>query len=275
MASVAGIGKVDSRKKEHVMFETVSQIDAWLMALGLALAMICAWVAGWWGGRRTSSATEPTEFKLDDATLALLGLLIAFTFAMSIGKNDQRKAMLVADSNAIGDFYTCAGFAEEPERTKLKALIREYVEFRLDAVRQVQAGIGKSTFEDEIRRVQQMIGRMTDLVGEALRKGTPIAVPLINTLNEVSSTNAARIAAVRNRLPSSIVLLLFIAATVTALLIGRQQGALQVRRISGTLSFILLVALVYYVTLDLNQPQKGLITVNQQPLTELLESMGK
>lgn len=184
---------VRSHKKEYDMFDAVSQIDAWLMALYLALAMIGAWAAGWWGGRRmVSCPNKQAEFKLDDANLALLGLLIAFTFAMSIGKHDQRRAMVIADTNAIGDFYTCASFIEEPERAKLTALIREYVELRLDLTRQVQAGIEESTFEDVLRRVQQMLSRMTDLVGDALHKGTPIAVPLTNTLNEVTSMNTAR-----------------------------------------------------------------------------------
>jgi hypothetical protein len=34
-----------------------------------------------------------------------------------------------------------------------------------------------------------------------------------------------------------------------------------------------LVALVVYVTLDLNQPRRGLITINQEPLERLLTTM--
>jgi hypothetical protein len=36
-----------------------------------------------------------------------------------------------------------------------------------------------------------------------------------------------------------------------------------------------MVTLVIYVTLDLNQPQRGTITVSQEPLEQLLKSMEK
>jgi hypothetical protein len=40
--------------------------------------------------------------------------------------------MKFADSNAIGDFYTCASSLKEPARTKLQAVIRQYAQARLD-----------------------------------------------------------------------------------------------------------------------------------------------
>ena len=39
--------------------------------------------------------------------------------------------------------------------------------------------------------------------------------------------------------------------------------------------FVVLVGLVVWVTLDLNQPHRGVITVSQEPLQRLLEGMGK
>ena len=41
------------------------------------------------------------------------------------------------------------------------------------------------------------------------------------------------------------------------------------------MSFFLLVALVVFVILDLNDPVRGLITVSQEPMERLLGSMGK
>jgi hypothetical protein len=39
--------------------------------------------------------------------------------------------------------------------------------------------------------------------------------------------------------------------------------------------FVALVSMVVWVTLDLNQPQRGLITVSQEPLERLLSGMGR
>jgi protein-S-isoprenylcysteine O-methyltransferase Ste14 len=120
-----------------------------------------------------------------------------------------------------------------------------------------------------------MHDQMVYLVARELASGTPIAVSLTNTLNAVTSNYAARAAAIEDRLPVPVVILLFISAVFAALLVGREQGEAVVPQILGTLSFIFLTSLAVYVTLDLNQPERGLITVSQGPIERLLSSMPK
>lgn len=255
------------------MDSILAESDARLLALMLALAMLAAWGVGWWmGSRLRTRGGEPPASKFDDASLALLGLLLAFTFGMSLARHDHRREMVVADSNAIGDFYTCSSLLKEPVRRKLHTVIREYTALRLEVVR---SRLDQATLESALRRFQQMHSQMTDLVAEAVSEGTPIAVSLTNTLNEVTSMHAARLVAGRERLPASIVLMLFTAAVVATMLVGREQGAAGRTEVTDTLSFILVVTLAVYVTLDLNQPQSGMITVSQEPMQRLLSSMTK
>jgi len=98
---------------------------------------------------------------------------------------------------------------------------------------------------------------------------------LTNTLNTVTSSHAARLAAIRDRLPTTIVALLLLSAVVAAMLVGREQGASGEADIAGTVCFILLVSFVTFVTLDLNQPDRGLITVSQEPMQRLLSTMSE
>jgi hypothetical protein len=251
----------------------VAQMNAWNVSLALALGMLAAWKVGIRMGdrlRRKGGGKEPSKF--DDASMALLGLLLAFTFGISTTKHDQRRLAVVADANAIGDFYTCATLLKDPVRTKLQAVIREYIELRLGLARKT---IDDSELESALLRFQQMHSKMTELVAQALSDGTPIAVSLTNTLNEVTSNHAARLAAIRDRLPASIVVLLVVSSIVTTILISREQGFSASIEIAGTLCFILLVCLAIYVTLDLNQPERGIIVVSQEPLERLLSSMPK
>lgn len=229
--------------------------------------------SGWWIGQRLRKRDgEWPASKFDDASVALLGLLLAFTFSTSIGKHDQRRLMVVADSNAIGDFYTCASLLREPVRTSLRSVIRDYTELRLKAARQ---RFDRSAFESALRQFQLMHGQMTNLVSKALSDGTPIAASLTNTLNGVTGNHAARLAAIQDRLPPSIVWLLFAAAIISTMLVGREQGASDKADIIGILCFIVLVATAVYVTLDLNQPERGLIIISQEPVERLLSSMSK
>jgi len=180
--------------------------------------------------------------------------------------------MVVADSNAIGDFYTCASMLKEPVRTQLQSVIRDYAALRFKVARQP---FDRSLFEDALRQFPVMHEQMSKMVSQALSDETPIAVSLTNTLNEVTSSNASRLDAVRDRLPPVIALLLFAAAIISTLLIGREQGAAGEADVIGTVCFIALVALAVFVTWDLNQPSRGLILTSQEPFERLLSSMAK
>ena len=120
-----------------------------------------------------------------------------------------------------------------------------------------------------------MHNQMVELVSEALADGTPIAAPLTNTLNAATSSHAERLAAVRDRLPTSIVLLLLLSAVISAVLVGREQGAADEADIAGTVCFIVLISFAIFVTLDLNQPNRGFIAVDQEPIQRLLSTMSE
>jgi hypothetical protein len=256
-----------------IMGTIFAELDSELVASALGLAMLIAWAFGrWHGGRMRAEVGEVPVSKFEDASLALLGLLLGFTFSMAILKHDQRRLMVVADSNAIGDFYACASLLEEPVRTKLQTVIREYVRLRVELS---SRRLDRAAFEKALGQMQQMHLEMTELVRQALVAGTPIAVSLTNTLNAVTSNHASRLAAIKDRLPTNIVWLLLISAVICSMLVGREQGASDRADLAGTICFIVLVSFAVYVTLDLNQPERGLITVSQEPMQRLLTSIAK
>ena len=74
------------------------------------------------------------------------------------------------------------------------------------------------------------------------------------------------------------VFLLFVFAIVTTGLDGFEQGSRRTAspvELVGISSFIALVALVVYVTLDLDQPATGLISVSQASIERLVSSLTK
>ena len=262
----------DTKNTVHMKMGGVfANIDAWRTAATLGLAMFAAWQLGRWRGRRlrAESGKVPVS-KFEDASLALLGLLLAFSFSLAIVKHDQRRTTLLADTNAIGDFYTCASLIKEPVRTKLQSVIRDYTELRVELSGR---RIDEAMLENALGQMQQMQFQMTALVDQALVAGTPIAVPLTNTLNGLISNHASRLAAIRDRLPTGVVALLLVTAVVASMLVGREQGASENADLAGTICFIMLATFVVYVILDLNQPERGLFTVSQEPMQRLLSSM--
>jgi hypothetical protein len=251
----------------------IHRIDAWMVALAYCAAMVVAWRLGWLSGRRVPpDASQDPGMKFTDASMAILGLLLAFSFAMAISKHDERRLTVVSESNAIGDFYTCASLLQEPQRSSLQTVIREYAQNELEALSQF---LPEPEQKKAMQRSVEMQGRMTDIVARAVSEGTPIAINVTNTLNGITSANSARLAAYEERLPWSIQLLLLLAAIIPSFLTGKQQGVAQKARLSGMLCFVMLVTLVIFVILDLNQGRRGIIQVNRSPFVRLVQSIAK
>ena len=255
------------------MSAVLTEIDAWLLAVLLAVLMLAGWVVGWRRGRpRDGEKREEAPSKFNDAVLALLGLLLAFTFSMSLSRHEQRRQMVVTDSNAIGDFHTTVSLLKEPVRGKLQAVIRQYVEHRLLLTQSTRE---ETTLQRQLDEIRAMHRQMETLVKQAVDEGTPVVVPLVNTLNGLTSAHASRLSAMRDRVPPSVVLLLVLAAIISMVLMGWQQGMSREWHPAAAIGFTLLVCLVLWVTLDLNQPQRGWITVSQEPMQQLLKGMEK
>jgi hypothetical protein len=255
------------------MTQILNEVNGAWIGLVLAALMLLGWGVGWRAGRRR--ATDPSAAArgpLDDASLAILGLLLGFTFSMSLSKHDARRQMVVTDANAIGDFATCAALVKGPVGEKLMAKVREYVEYRLALSDRPPRG--EREVEATLDRVQRMQDEMQGLVREAVDGGTPVTVPLVNTLNEVTSAHTSRVASLRDRLPPSVMTLLLVSAVVSIVLVGREQGAGGLRPVVSTVAFVALVSLVVWVIVDLNQPSRGLIRVSQEPMKRLLVGLG-
>jgi hypothetical protein len=220
------------------MQDALEQIDASLISILFASAMLLSWFLGSRRGRRSPAEPgEDPDAKFIDASVVLLGLLLAFTFSMALQGNDQGRSAVVAESNAIGDFYTCATLLKEPHRTGLQALIRDYARHLLELPFEKPTARQE---KEENQRCVQAYSQMTAIVERTDAEGAPIAVALVNGLNNLASTNASRVAAYRIRTPWSIGALLFLSAVVPSFLIGEKQGAKGKAHLSGSLSFIAL-----------------------------------
>jgi hypothetical protein len=253
------------------MTDLLYRADSWVTAVVLLALMISAWSVGRWWGRHMAARGAGVDSKIPEASLALMGLLLGFTFAIALDKHGKRREMVVTDANAIGDFYTTVSLLKEPVRTPLQQVVREYAQFRLDFVRHPLTE--ESQLDDAIAKINVMHTRMTDLVRQAVEANTPVVEPLVDTLNGLTSSHAARLAAGRDRLPWPIVMLLSIALLMSLGLVGRGQGLEGKSHALSTVGFMIMTAFALYLTIDLNQPQRGLMRVSQEPLERLVAAM--
>jgi len=68
---------------------------------------------------------------MEAAVLALLGLLLGFSFAGGASRLDARRERIVQEANAIGAAYLRWDLLPSTEQPEMRRLFREYVDARL------------------------------------------------------------------------------------------------------------------------------------------------
>lgn len=245
--------------------------EALLGALGLIVFMFGAWEVGVRYGRRAECETPGTT-RIDDAMLALLGLLLAFSFSSAASKHEHRKELAVAEASAIGDLAGAGAMLEEPARSTLARELRDYVDLRIE--------LSRIPFDDEaevplIRRTRVLQADMTRTIQSAIHEGNSPSTheSLITAYNETTTAFEKSRAALRDHVPPTVPLMLAVSALVSAFCLGRVQGVARRRERGATTMFIALVALVFFVTLDLEQPRRGLVRVPTWALESVRSTM--
>ncbi len=107
-------------------------IPLWLSAVVFVVVQSLALEAGFRAGlrqRRTTASAEKTT--RGDVTLssmlALLGLMLAFTYAFTLSRADGRKDAILEEANAMGTAFLKAEFLTEPGRSDLRMRLLDYM----------------------------------------------------------------------------------------------------------------------------------------------------
>ena len=83
-------------------------------------------------GVRSTARSGKNISTLESAILALLALMIGFTFAMALSRFEARREAVLNEANAIGTTALRARLLPPPHRAEALRLLREYVQIRLD-----------------------------------------------------------------------------------------------------------------------------------------------
>jgi RecB family exonuclease len=92
------------------------------------------------GVARSRKISEPDKQSgtVKSAVLALLGLLLGFSFALAAARHDARRELVVEEANSIGTTARRAQLLPEPHATNVAELLREYISLRIQAHREAQ-----------------------------------------------------------------------------------------------------------------------------------------
>jgi hypothetical protein len=248
-------------------------------AIGLGMLALMLIAAGAGHGlrrlqakRRRPNATESSESiaqegYLLNSALGLLGLLLAFTFAMVLSRYEARRDLVMKEANAIGTSYLRAQFLDEPYRTHLSVLLVEYTQNR------IQLASGEGDGGRYAARNDQLLADIWSNARGARESAMThgMTTVLLMTINDVIDVDAERKIAWGLRLPTEVVVLLVIYLVMTAALVGHQVNGPRGRRAG----FVLFVSISLSITVmaDINAPQWGRSRESQAPMLMLLQSL--
>ena len=236
--------------------------------------LLAATGIGIWLGRRVRHRSH--HFKepfgiLQGALLGLVGLLLAFGLSLAVSRYESRRANIVSEANAIGTAYLRAQTLPEPMRRRSLDLLIRYTRTALSLSDHVPG----SDEADAARASEALIERqLWTLAGQALAAKPNASAPrlYVESLNEMIDGETTRVAALSNRVPTAVLLLEVIGASVALGLLAAHLaigggGVFVVVLASSLMAFLLLV------TTDLDRPTRGLIKVPDSVLSEQLDSM--
>ncbi len=259
------------------MMIKVSEFLYWTPAYVLVLVFLPLLLAAVEVGYRTGALMRtrrgavmaPDLSTIQTAMLALLGLLLAFTYSFVASRRDARKDALIEEANALGTAYLRTQFRPEPVGDQLGDLVRDYTRTRL-------VTIGS---EEELRAAldnsQQVMDELWPTALKLVdgRTPTPLDALLFQSLNEVIDVHTRRVAAGYDRLPGIILAMLVAIAVMSLSMTGFSGGLAGQRASFFTIALAVMVAAVMLVIIDLDRSRSGFVRVSQQPLINVLESM--
>ena len=245
-----------------------------LFAFTLFAGMLLFLEIGWRFGKRRPHGSGEGFGAVDGAVLALLGLLLAFTFSGAASRFDNRRALIVEETNDIGTAWLRLDLLSPKDQPGLRELFRRYVDCRLEMF---TAAAEMGSWKVDMTPCTALQGEIWKKSVEGTREAAMPSAPmlLLPALNAMFDITTTRAAALQIHPPSVIYGMLALVAYISSLLAGFGMSSGKKRSWVHMVGFALITAGTVYLILDLEFPRLGFIRVESfdQVLVDLRKTM--
>jgi hypothetical protein len=249
-------------------------VNTWVLFL-LILAVVGGFdLLGVAVGRRLSSraATLPESIGVVQGTLlGLVGLLLAFGLSMSVTRYEDRRAKVVDEANTIGTTWLRAQMLPEPQRTASLALLQDYGTAAVDLADRVP---DSASFDAASARAEALQRDLWAQAGQAVDRDPLGTAPRLytETLNDMIDAHTSRLESLRNRVPTSVGVLLLVGSAAALGVLSLYLTVLS-RTVYTPLVAAVFVTCILLVSFDLDRPHRGFIAVPSTALVEARRAM--
>ena len=235
-----------------------------ILGIILALALELGRCVAVWSRLHEEQNRRDQMSTIRDGLFVLVSLLLGFTLALASPRYAERRLLLVEEAVSIGTTYLRASTLPQTYREHSLRRLREYVDARLDLD---NAGLDGARFAEATsrsKRIQEELWTYSASLSQTDRSA--VTAVYISSLNETIDLHEKRVAAMENRIPQS-VWLLIISISVIAVF---ARGLTLTARFWLTLILVpITIAIVVALIADLDTPSSGLIRLDQRAMQRL------
>ncbi len=220
---------------------------------------------------RLAPTCEKQVTTISSTVLALIGLLLAFSFSLAEGRVALRWEATVREANSIGTFWMRTELLPASLSAQMRTRLRRYVDLHFEhrAARNGQAQV--AALEAEATRLQQELWAL--LMAEAHRSPDERSLLLtVPALNAMIDDAAGALAAEENRLPEAMLVFLFALIVLGGFAVGYASRR-ERRNWLLWCAFAVVLGGVLVVLLDLDRPRRGWIQATMDPYVRLRASL--
>lgn len=242
----------------------------------LFTTILVVWIAievGFWSGfrlgRKPGFDNETQIASITGAHLALLAFMLAFTFSQAASHNNDRKVVILDETNAIETAYLRTYLISDPRGNNIRSLLREYTALRADA------GDADKTAQilSESTTLQHQIWNEI----ETLAEGGQFTVKhslLVQAINDMFDLHEQRVfAGVRNRIPKTIWAALYAVLLLSMIGMGFHSGIKGARSPIPSAALALSFSMVLFLIADLDRSMSGVLRADHSSIIELKQRL--
>ena len=245
--------------------------------VGLFLGVTACMEGGWRYARRRMARNPGMERPglgvIEGAMFALLGLILAFTFAGAAARFDARRHLVGEEANAIGTAYLRLDLLPEAPRLKLQQDFRRYLTGRIDYFHAASLPERRRALGEQSKALQNEIWTTAAAAAQQVGGAAPILLlPALNAMIDITTT---RDVAILTHPPITVFALMGGVALICALLAGYAMAGARKHNWLHWIGFAFILAITIATIIDIEFPRVGFIRVDavDRIMTGLLAGM--
>lgn len=240
----------------------LNDMDTLLIVTILFFSMLAAvWIGYKIGLKKTK--TENKNSEISSSLLGLLALILGFTFAMAGSRYENRKDNLIDEANCIGTALLRSDIYPDSLKNEFKKDFQAYLISRRDyyLLDNDEEKLSNSLKQSAVAS-EKLWSRATFYAKDKdYFIHSNMMLPALNAMfDSASKSNMV----LNSKVPETIVYLLLCFSIVISFFIGYNSGLEKKLNPKFITGFCFLVCIVIFITLDLDRPRRGLISLDTE-----------